>query len=509
MVKKLRGGREVIGALTEGGPSGPSLEAPEFVSGLDALFLHLETPETPMHVGSLHRFELPERFRGDLLALVKTQIRAHLNDTRVFTRKLAPMPLGVTNPAWVIDDAVDLDYHIRRMRLPPPGGQAQLEALAGRLHSTLLDRSRPLWEMVVIEGLAEGGFGFYAKVHHAGLDGMAAVALVQALYDTTPARRPSRRSAASSRAPAPPAGASAAPAETPDRRALLKASLRANASQLITLGRDLPGIIKSLVSAVAPSRDAEGHWHLPTAGGNKLLAPRTLLNHSIGGARAFGTASLPVDQVKAIARHHHATVNDVVLALCGGALRRYLRARRALPDAPMLAAVPVSLRASGDGQSNTQAMMARMSMGTHLADPVERLLFVRDDSARIKSMLADVKRAVPTDFPSLGIPWIASALAGFYGRAHLADALPPLANVIVSNVPGPPVPLYMQGARMRSYWPLSIAYHGYALNVTVESYAGSLDFGFTACRRTLPGVARLAGMLVEEFEILHGREQQE
>jgi WS/DGAT/MGAT family acyltransferase len=468
-----------------------------FMGGLDALFLYLESADTPMHVGSLHRFSLPAGFDGDVLDHFREQIRARMHLSEVLTRKLASMPLGIANPAWVDDDEVDLDYHVRRMRLPPPGSQAQLEDLAARLHSRLLDRTRPLWEMVVVEGLANGEIGFYAKVHHAGLDGQAGVALAQALYDLAP-----DAAGAASRGGAAEPGPAAVHHDAPGRARLLAGSLRNNASQLLALGRNLPGMVRSVVAAVAPSRAEDGSWKLPAFAGDSLLAPRTILNHTISGRRAFATASLPMAQARALAHRHGATLNDVVLAICGGALRDYLGSREALPDESLRAAVPVSVRHSGDLQSNTQAIMVRMTMASDVADPLERLRRVRDDSAATKAMLDDFKEVVPTDFPSVGVPWIAAALATLWGRGRLANAVPPLANLVVSNVPGPPVPLYMAGLRMMSYWPMSIPIHGMALNITVQSYAGSLDFGLIGCRRTVPDVARLAALLVSAFEEL-------
>ncbi|MFO0461351.1 MAG: WS/DGAT domain-containing protein, partial [Burkholderiales bacterium] len=184
------------------------------------------------------------------------------------------------------------------------------------------------------------------------------------------------------------------------------------------------------------------------------------------------------------------------------ALRGWLDARGALPDAPLLAAVPVSLRQKGDAQSNTQAMMARMSLETQRDDPLERLRRIRDASTRLKGTLREVKGSVPTEFPSLGLPWLGNALAAVWGRTRLANRLPPLANIVVSNVPGPAVPLYLLGARMLTYWPVSIPVHSMALNVTVQSYAGSLDFGLIACRRAVPDVDDIAARIGAAFDAL-------
>jgi diacylglycerol O-acyltransferase / wax synthase len=495
----------------DAGPGGLATEgAVGFMNGLDALFLYLESPETPMHVGSMHVFEPPAGGAAGFAAAVRAHIGARLDRADVFTRRLAPMPLGLANPAWVRAAEVDLDHHVRRMRLPEPGTLAQCHDLVGSLHARPLDPARPLWEMVVIEGLQDGRIGFYAKVHHAGLDGQAGVALAQAVYDVAARAAPP--------APARPLASSvASTGHEPGAVRVAAAGVRHNAAQLLGLGARLPGLLRAVAQAVVPGlgRDdaasavAGAPADAPSGaaallGGEGLLAPRTALNVSISRRRAFATLSVPMARARAIAQRHDASLNDVVLAACGGALREWLLARGELPAESLLAAMPVSLRRAGDTSSNTQAMMARMTLATDVADPLARLHRIRDASGRIKGALREVKSAVPTEFPSLGLPWLGNALAAVWGRGRLANRLPPLANVIVSNVPGPAVPLYLLGARMLHYWPVSIPYHGVALNITVQSYAGSLDFGLIACRRAVPDVDAIAQRLAQAFDALDG-----
>jgi diacylglycerol O-acyltransferase len=468
-----------------------------FMNGLDALFLYLESPETPMHVGSLHEFEVPEPLRAGFVDRLRARIAERLDTADVFTRRLAPMPFGLANPAWVAASEVDLDHHVRRLRLPSPGTRERLLDLVASLHARLLDRDRPLWEMVVIEGLDSGRVGFYAKVHHAGLDGQAGVAVAQAIYDLA-ARAASGAdgrdagAAARRRIPGPAA---------PGAARVAAAGLRHNLHLLLTFGRRLPALLRAAADAVVPAA-AGGPGARALLGDTALLAPRTVLNGVISRHRSFATVTVPMARARALAERHEATVNDVVLAACGGALRDWLLARHALPTAPLLAAVPVSLRARGDTTADTQAMMARMTLATDLADPLARLARIRSASRGIKGALAGVKQALPTEFPSLGLPWLGGLLAAIWGRARLADRLPPLANVVVSNVPGPPVPLYLEGARMLSFWPVSIPVHGLALNITVQSYADSLDFGLIACREAVPDVAAIAAGIAAAFDAL-------
>ncbi|MCU0768703.1 MAG: wax ester/triacylglycerol synthase family O-acyltransferase [Burkholderiaceae bacterium] len=429
------------------------------LSGLDSLFLHLETPATPMHVGAVHLLERP-RGGGDYLLRVRRHVARRLHLSPVFTRQLASMPLDFANPVWVRADAVDLERHIVRVTLPAPGTLAQLEAAVARLHAQPLDRSRPLWRFHVIEGLADGGLAFYTKIHHATLDGASGVALAHALLDLTPAPRavePARRRGR----------------DAPGLVTLVGTALRTSGAQTVNLVRSLPALVR------VAARLATG-----TTGFSRNLAfgPRTAFNRVIDSGRSFATASLPLDEIKALAAAHGATLNDVVLALVSGALRRYLRTRGGIPAKSLVVAMPVSLREAGNTEATTLATMTLASLATHLADPLERLQAIQASTRAAKEVTRQLKGVIPTDFPSLGLPWLLSAAAGLYGRSSLADRLPPIANLVVSNVPGPEAPLYLAGARLKTYWPVSIVEHGLGLNITLQSYAGSLDFGILAAR---------------------------
>ncbi len=462
------------------------------LGGLDGLFLHLETSTMPMHVGSMHVYRLPKGYRGDFTARVRRHLAGRLHLSPVFTRRLASTPLRLSNPAWVDSDEVDLDYHVRHVHLPPPGDFAALERCVARLHAAPMDRSRPFWEFYVIDGLDRPGcIGFYGKVHHAALDGQAAVALVRAFLDLSPRPRP-----------VPPApAASHSPAGT---AALLKTAAASQLRETRRVLELLPGLVKagSQVAAAAvaqrvrerldaASASAEpGAAHTPP-----LFAPRTPLNVSIEAPRAFAGASVPLRRIKAITATLGGTVNDVVLMLCSGALRRYLDARGALPDDPLIAAVPVSLRAPGDTEQNTQATMVRMPLATDIDDPLQRYAAISRASATVKGTIGRFRSLIPAGFPTLGMPLLLPPLASLYGRARIAERLPLPANLVISNVPGPREPLYLAGARMLSYYPASIVAHGLALNITVESYVDDVFFGLTACRRAVPDVDALAAAI--------------
>jgi WS/DGAT/MGAT family acyltransferase len=457
----------------------------QHLSAIDAAFLHLETAEMPMHVGSLHRYRLPEGYDGNWHDDVKAHMGRRLHLAPVFTRKLALMPFDLANPVWIEDDDIDLDYHVRHTVLPKPGTQAQLEALAARLHSSLLDRSRPLWEFYVIDGLADGTVGFYAKVHHAAIDGQAGVALGHAMLDVTPVPRTVK-----------PPRVHRGHEYQLGVAELLGAALSNTLRQVQMIGKLVLPLGKALLGR---AREAIAERRLGSLGSLLKLAPRTPFNVSITNQRVFAGVSLPLAEAKALGKALGASVNDTVLWLCATALREYLRDSRELPEAPLTAGVPVSLREEGDTRMNNQVTMSLVELGTPIADPHERLAAIKASTASMKNQMGVFGDLIPTDFPSLGAPWLLSGLTSLYGRSGLADRIR-VANVTISNVPGAQVPLYLAGAKMLDYYPVSIVVHGVALNITVQSYMGQLCFGLIACRRAVPDVRDIADGLVRAFD---------
>ncbi len=235
---------------------------------------------------------------------------------------------------------------------------------------------------------------------------------------------------------------------------------------------------------------------------NLTLAPRTPLNVSVTAGRAFAAVTLPLPELKELGRAHGATINDMVLMVCSSALRRYYAKRRTLPRKSLVAAVPISLREKGDTSQDNQASMSLVSLGTNIADTRKRLAHIQAASAAMKSTMGSLRSILPTDYPSLGVPWLIEAATALYGKARVADRIPQVANLVISNVPGPPVPLYMAGARMLTNYPTSIIVHGMALNITVQSYDRSLDFGLMADAQAMPDVRELADAITIAFDDL-------
>jgi len=234
--------------------------------------------------------------------------------------------------------------------------------------------------------------------------------------------------------------------------------------------------------------------------GNLGLAPRTRLNTTVSAQRAFASISLPLAHLNSARRRHHASLNDAVLMICSGALRRYFLRHGPLPRKSLVAGVPISTRTKGDTSSNNQATMTVVSLGTHIGDPKKRLAHVLAATAAMKNNMGHMKSLMPSDFPSLGVPWLMQGLGALYAKAKVADRLPAIANVTISNVPGPTVPLYMAGAKMLTNYPTSIVVHGVALNITVQTYNESLEFGLMSCGEAMPDVAELALHVQEAFE---------
>jgi diacylglycerol O-acyltransferase len=446
---------------------------------LDAAFLHGETAATPMHVGALFLLDgLPVRARRSFFTRFRRMIGSRLGASEVFTRKLARLPLDLANPMWVTTREIDLDHHVRRSVLSRPGTLRQLEHRVARLHEPLLDRARPLWELHLIEGLAGGRAALYVKVHHAGLDGHSAQLFLQAFVDTAP-RLPS--------------AASGKPLPEADDQSPLRLVAAGAAHQWHEL-RELPERLAGMASAAASlfrARDAS------TPG-----TPRTVLNEVVSARRAFSTAEIPLDTARRLARQAQATVNDVVLAVTAGALRRWLLHRGLLPGQPLFAGVPVSARAHGDTEHAIQVAFISVNLHTGVADPLARLAAIHQSADAAKANAGAFKSLIPDDVPSLGLPWLIGGIARLVSHPDVADRVPLPFNLVVSNVPGPPMTLYVAGARVTTYLPISIVYHGVGLNVSAYSYDGKLFVGVTSCTDLMPDPDQFARDLLDELSLL-------
>ncbi len=444
------------------------------LNALDIAFLGLETQRTPVNVASLQIFEKPKGYKGhftrDLLDDLMTQPAGP-----PFNMRLSPTITGQM-PQWVEDQHFDLDYHVRLSALPQPGTMEDLLSLAARLHSRVLDRERPLWEFHVIEGLENDRFAVYMKMHHAGIDGMGGNALLEACLSTDP-QAPMR---------APWQG-------MPGDEKTSRSGSKGLAGWIETTTRQLK-IVPDLGKLIAANGAkvaglVESHSPAP------FTAPKSLFNGHISGARRIAIESIPLSEIKALGKAAGATVNDIVLATCAGALRRYLKKKRSLPDRALVASVPVSIRQIAG--SGNQITYVAANLATQIANPVKRLDEIRASTSDAKEEMASVRPAAAMSFAVM-----AQGLVAVLNRLQIASRLPPPANVVISNVPGPRQTLYFGGARMLANYPLSVLVDGQALNITVVSYCDSVDFGLMACRDSVPDVKLIADHIVESFEEL-------
>ena len=474
------------------------------LSGLDATFLYLETPETPMHVGSLNLYELPKGFKGSFHKAVRQHIAKRMHLAPIFSRRLAFMPFDLGHPIWVEADEVDLDFHIRKV----PGKQLtvkQAEAVAAKLHGQLIDREHPLWEFYVFDDIkAPAGMGiegklvgFYSKIHHAALDGKGGTVLANAVLDLSATPRQVAPADGSRK------GRTAGDLKIGE---MIGAVFSNSLAQYAKLARSLPAAATSLGGAVARQSVTGGEKGITSLRPKSpiSLAPKTVFNVGITRHRVFATATVPFAESKAMSKVVGGSFNDIVLWICSTALRTYLRKHSTLPKKPLIAAMPVSLREESNKELNNQASITVVDLGTHLAHPMKRMNAIMASTAKVKEALVNLKSVLPTDYPSLLSPWVmggaGKALFKTYGKSGIADKLPTVANLAISNVPGPQVPLYLAGARMVTFHPLSIVLHGLALNITIQTYAGRVDFGVIADKQAVPHVQDLADALEAAFE---------
>lgn len=460
---------------------------PTPIDPTSSAFLLAENRSMPMHVGGLQLFRKPEDAGRNYVREMYERMRN--------VEELAPLFLKHPHRSlktggqlvWVPDEQFDIDHHFRHSALPKPGRIRELLELCSRLHSTRLAWDRPLWEAHVIEGLRDGRVAMYVKIHHGLVDGVSAMRLLQSVLSTDPdkrdmqamwAKRPSAKSARALQS------AETSLADVPI------AALR----QAVGITADAAGLPGALVKTLSKSLRNE-------TSALSLHAPRTIFNQSITGSRRFAADDWPIERLRAIGKASGTTINDVVIAMCSGALRRYLLELDALPEAPMVAMVPVGLNAkqsqnaSSEGGNAVGAVMVQMATDTH--DPARRL-------AKIHSSMKDGKEGLSSMTPLqiTAMSAVGQAPAILTPMLKMQGLVRPPYNVIISNVPGPKVPHYWNGAELVGNYPLSIPINGMALNITCTSYAGKMGFGLTGCRRTVPHLQRLLTYLDDEVKAL-------
>jgi WS/DGAT/MGAT family acyltransferase len=454
---------------------------------LDASWLLVESRDTPMHIAGLLPFTLPPDAPADFLRALMLELRSQRSFAAPWNYRLQGPVVRAAWPSWLEGD-VDLEYHVRHSALPHPGGERELGQLVARLHSQPLDLSRPPWEFHLIEGLEGGRFAVYVKMHHSLLDGISGVRmLMRSMSDDAEASRDlpafwcpqdeRRRGVAKARGGA----------RVPSFDALVGALRDGVGAQL----KSLPRIAGAFGAMFDAARRGGDPLQLP------FDAPRSSLNGRVRGQRRVATQQFAIPRLRAIARAAGCTLNDVVLAVCGGALRRFLDEEGALPRAPLTAGVPVSVRPADDEGTGNAITFIVASMGTDVADPRDRLAAIVASTQAAKRHAQTLPRDAMTPYTLLLMaPSMLTMMTPLGGRVR------PMFNVTVSNVPGPDRPLYWRGARLDAIYPISLISHGMALNITCESYADSLNFAFVGCRDAIPHLQKLAPYSAEALDEL-------
>ncbi|MFF5207335.1 wax ester/triacylglycerol synthase family O-acyltransferase [Streptosporangium sp. NPDC000396] len=472
------------------------------LTALDAQFLNAESATTAAHLAGVAILASACAPTGAVTreALIGL-LRERLHLAPALNLRLAGVPFGLDHPYWTEVPDLDVADHVYEVTLPLPGDEAQLAEEITRIHERHLDRTRPLWEMHLIQGLTGGRAALYAKVHHCAIDGVSGAEVLAALLDLTPEPRTVEPPASSRATTAPGPAAMIATAVTRSvthpARALRSLGRVVTDLDVIPVAEALPG---ARMVAAATRMISGSPRELPAP--PSLSAPRTPLNGPISAERRFSYGSIPLADVKRVAKSFGLSVNDVVMTLCASALRSWLRERDALPDQPLIAAVPVAVRtASAQDVVGNQISAMVAPMPTDLACPLERLRTMGETMRTAKrrfagspaTWMSELSSMLPATVTSLATPAV----------FRLASKMPPPINLIISNVPGPQVPLYLCGARVLGYYPMSVLTDvSGGLNITCFSYDGSLNFGILSCPEQVADVWRLMGHLQEAMDEL-------
>ncbi|WP_329049691.1 wax ester/triacylglycerol synthase family O-acyltransferase [Amycolatopsis sp. NBC_01488] len=446
------------------------------LSGLDASFLYLETSSQVLHVCGLLTLDGSTVPGGYSFAKLAEKLDERVRVIPAFRRKLHNPLWNIGHPVWVEDDDFDLDHHVHRVGVPAPGDRAELAELCAHIAGQQLDRAHPLWQLYVLEGLADGQIAVLLKMHHASVDGVSGASLITYLAGLEPdAPMPEieeQRNAA-----------------TPSTLGLIRSGVESVAKRPGELARLLPDLLGLVPRWLGKAVRGKG---MPVP----FTAPRTSLNGTITGHRSVAFAQLDLDDVKAVKNAFGVTVNDVVLALVAGALRRFLEARGELPEDPLVATVPVSVhdRTERDhGSNKVSAFFA--SLPTHLEDPAARVFFLAEANRLAKDHHYDIDADMLQDWAQFSAATAFGLAVRAYSALRLAEKHPVVHNLVVSNVPGPPMPLYLLGARVTGFYPLGPVFHGAGLNVTVLSNAGKVHVGLLGARELVKDLWPLADAL--------------
>ena len=463
------------------------------LTGLDAAFLALETANSTGHVGGICILDPKDAPVPLTLARLTEVLAARLPLVPVLRRRLLNVPLGLDQPYWVDDQNFDIEYHIREIALPRPGSEAQLTEQVARLHARPLDRSKPLWEIYLITGLARRRAAVYTKIHHSAIDGASGAELLTILLDLTPDGR--ELPASKPFLPARPPGPAALTALAAARLAWRPVQTVRFTNELVRVLPTLAPAVSNLVGGMLGMNRGDGEV-IP---GRPGRAPATPFNGPITPHRRLALRSVDLDSVKAVKNAFGVSVNDVVMAMCAGALRRWLADHGALPDAPLISMIPVSVRDPGSKTAMGNKVSAMLAaLPTNIGDPAERVQVVHATTTMAKAQQAVIPQGLVDQVSDFALPALTARAARVVFATGVLRRLPPF-NLCISNVPGPNVPVYLCGAKLLAHYPVSVITDGQGLNITLVGYLGQLHFGLVSCRELVPDLDLLADYLVDEL----------
>jgi diacylglycerol O-acyltransferase / wax synthase len=475
------------------------------LSGLDTMFLNLETNAVPMHIGGLTILDPASAPKDFGFEAVRRLIESRLHLLPMFRRRLVTSPLNLDLPYWIEDPEFDIEHHVRHRALPRPGNDKQLADFVCDVMSTRLDRSMPLWRSYYVEGLSGGRVALLTKIHHACIDGVSGAELLSVLLDLTVEPRV---------VPPPEMPWEPEPIPSPIQLAASTArNLVARPKEAWRLMKETgPFLFSAGRAALAHrrARDESAEAEVQAPEDRSVgAAPRMRFNTTITARRSFAFRSLPLADVKRVKNTFGTSVNDVVLAICAEGLRRWLDEKNELPERSLVAAVPVSVRTEEEkGTHGNKVTMARTALHTEIADPVERLQALSRRMSKVKKSFKATPARRMMDWVNVPSPGLLAQAARLYENFSIQDYVYPPYNLVISNVPGPAQPLYLAGAKVVANYPVSIPYHGLAFNITVMSYLENLDIGLTAHRTTVPDIDHLMTFIGGALEELKARAEQ-
>ena len=464
------------------------------LGALDASFLYLETQKTPMHIGGVYIFEKPKNRKTFSYDDFRDYMASRLHITPLFRRRFVPVPLNLGHPYWINDPEFDLEYHLRHIALPAPGNMKQLMKLAARIFSRPLNYEHPLWESYVVEGVnsikgvPKGSYALITKVHHAAIDGASGAAIMSALFDNTPRPREI------------PETETWKPDKVPTGVEILAKSYGGAITKPLKFAKLIGDLASGGISIAKSGARKKAKAKKVKSPPAPFTAPHTIFNVPVSGSRVISGVQFSLDRIKNLKNALGVTVNDAILAICAGALRNYLLEKDALPEVPLVALAPISVRSKKSGSGGNKISGMLVSLNTTESNPLERVQTINAGTTRSKVVGKAISPYKLMEFVPAELTAMATRL---YTSMGLSEMHKPFTNVTITNVPGPPEPLYMNGAKLVQQYGMAPLIDGMGLIIIIFSYAGTISISATSAHNIMPDIDNFTEHIsksVEELE---------